>query len=209
MDKIEEIHSNLIASKLTLRRAAAKLIGKNEIIELGEPLWNAYQNEIKNPKAWETQVEMIKSLGLIRFKESKEAFYKICKENKEHDMVTSSAVKAYVRIARANIQDVNPILDLLSFGKFEVVSSAFEVLGEDKMMPPLKEILFFLDYVSKSTIVNEKGYTDFRVGLMCACAGWKGIPEVSVFLNECIKEEDSFFVKVASNALKGKYTAIS
>lgn len=60
------------------------------------------------------------------------------------------------------------------------------------MMPPLKEILFFLDYVSKSTIVNEKGYTDFRVGLVCACAGCKGIPEVSVFLNECIKEEDSF-----------------
>lgn len=74
-------------------------------------MWNAYQNEIKNPKAWETQVEMIKSLGLIRFKE---AFYKICKENKEHDMVTFSVVKAYVRIARANIQDVNLILDLLS-----------------------------------------------------------------------------------------------
>lgn len=209
MDKIEETYSNLTASKSTLRRVAAKLIGKNKITELGKPLWGAYQNEIKNPKAWEIQVEIIKSLGLIGFKESKEAFYKICKENKEHDMVTSSATKAYIRIARTNIQDVNPILDLLSFGKFEVVSSAFEVLGEDKMMPSLKEIIFFLDYVSKSAIVNEKGYTDFRIGLVCACAGWKGIPEVSVFLNECVKEEESFFVKVAINALKGKYTAIS
>ena len=124
-------------------------------------------------------------------------------------MVTSAATKAYIRIARASIQDVNPILDLLSFGKFEVVSSAFEVLGEDKMMPLLKEIIFFLDYVSKSAIVNEKGYTDFRIGLVCACAGWKGIPEVAAFLNECVKEDESFFVKVASNALKGKYTAIS
>ena len=209
MGKTEEINSDLIAGKAGLRRAAAKYIGKNNITESGKLLWDAYQNELKNSKGWETQVEMIKSLGLIGFKDSKDAFYKICKENKEHDMITSSAAKAYVRLARLSLQDISPVLDLLTFGKFEVVSSAFEVLGEDKMMPSLNEIIFLLDYVSKSAIVKEKGYTDFRIGLVCACAGWKEIPEVVLFLNECVKEQDSFFVKVASNALKGKYSAIS
>lgn len=205
----QEISQQLFVSKSSLRRAAAKYIGKNKIENLGDKLWDAYLNEAENPKTWETQVEMIKSLGLIRYAKAKQPLYSICKSNKKHDMITSSATKAYVRIARENLQDIIPVLDLLSFGDFEVVSSAFEVLGEDKMVPSEKEILFLLNYISKSNLVKEKGYTDFRIGFVCACAGFSDIPEVKLFLTKCLDNEDSFFAKVAINSLNRKYTAIS
>lgn len=62
---IDETKEKLTSSKSKDRRRAAKAIGSDNIHVLGDALYSAYLNERKDKRTWETQVEMIISLGLI------------------------------------------------------------------------------------------------------------------------------------------------
>lgn len=60
----EKLHS----TRSPERRSAAKKIGKKHITALGDELLDAYLQERKDKRTWETQTEMIKALGRIGHK---------------------------------------------------------------------------------------------------------------------------------------------
>jgi len=201
--KILEESKTLLDSNSTIkRRKAAFNIGKFKITELGEMLYLKFLEELKYKRHWETHVEMLKALGVIYYKEAKKKIYDICQVNKKHDMLTISAASAFIRIARNDIFDGKPVLELLGFANFSVATGIFSVLGQDKMLPSKSQIDKILNI--SDNFAYEIGYGDPRYGLAIAAAGWNG-EKVKMFLTKCLASQDTGLVYAAKNALEGKY----
>jgi hypothetical protein len=77
----DEVLEKLNSKKSPDRKRAAKEIGKNNIVELGDELYKKYLEEINDKRTWETQCEMIKSFGIINYKKAFEIIEKIVKQN--------------------------------------------------------------------------------------------------------------------------------
>ncbi|RQO73953.1 hypothetical protein DBR43_00665 [Pedobacter sp. KBW06] len=208
MSKIDEIKAQLSSSKVADRKKGAKTIGKELLKELGDDLWAAYLKQVNIANSWEAQIMMINSLGLIRYKPAKDNFYKICLENQEHDMITCYAAMAYTRIMRTSDNDVSPVFALFKFGGFSVINGALRGIAADKLILQKEEIEKLISLVEKIPQKHEVGYSDLRIGLACACAGWdKSL--VSGFLERCFTSPDKELINVAEKALKKKYSDIN
>ena len=202
-DKLKEL---LKSTKIADRNKAVKIIQENKITELGDDLFNLLNKEYEKGKSWQLIVACMNTLGDINYVKSKDFLYDICKKNLEHDMITASASAAYCRIVKNNKNDVKPVLHLLSFGNFAVVNGALESLAIDKVIPKDKEKIEIISVVNSFTPKREIGYSDVRVGLAVACAGWLGLPEVDEFLSKSLEESDyQPLTKAAEMAIKGKY----
>ncbi|MET0637488.1 MAG: hypothetical protein ABWZ25_15760 [Chitinophagaceae bacterium] len=207
----ESIIEKLSSKKSAERRKAAKDIGKQKITTLSEELFNAYLEEKKDKRTWETQTEMILSLGLIDYKPALSVIEPIVFLNASHDMITYASAQTYVRLKRKSIHDAQPIIELLKFGGLSLVDGALNPLAYDKMMPPREEIIELIQ-LSRDLHNHkdyERGYSDPRYGLAAACAGWdKKITED--FLNHCLATAgmDNSLIHAAEGSLKGKYIAL-
>ena len=153
-------------------------------------------------------MSIIDTLGLLKYEDASPLLKKICFENKERDMITAAASKAYCRTTRKDLSDVNSVLELLSFGKFAVVNGALKATGIDCVVPSETDQNSMISNVEKAGFEREKGYSDVRVGLALACAGWEKTEVVKSFLSNCIDSSYSPLQKVAQMALKGKYSNI-
>ena len=68
-ESISDIRGKLLSKKSTERRSSVKKIGVYLLKEMEDDLYLAYLKE-KNPRTWETQCAMIKSLGKLTSKKN-------------------------------------------------------------------------------------------------------------------------------------------
>lgn len=217
----EETITMLNSKKSADRRRAAKEIGKLKLSEFGNDLYSSYLKEKQDKRTWETQTEMIKSLGLLDYKDALQEMESIINVNIPHDIVTSVAATTFVQLKRDSINDTKPVIDLLNFGSVSVISGALYSLPIDRMIPPENEIELI---INKSWDINkhpdrighEFGLIDSRIYLALACSDWN--PNLTKgFLNHCIKTafninrfdrpvENTNLIAVCENSLKGKYS---
>lgn len=221
MMTIEEIRESLKSNKSAERRRAAKEIGKSKLHELGKELYEAYCKEKQDTRTWETQTEMVKSLGLIEFKEALNEIEKIVKKNLPHDMITMAAATAYVQLKKDSKNDAEPVTELLKFGSVSVISGALLSLVADRMIPANNEIE---EIIKRSWDINrhpdrighEFGLIDSRIYLALACADWE-LNLTKDFLNHCIETafdmnrfnkpvKNQGLIAVCENSLKGKFS---
>jgi hypothetical protein len=207
----EDLKQKLLSKKSAERRRAAKEIGKLNLTDTGDELFEAYQKERKDTRSWETQTHMILSLGLINYKPALPIIEEIVRLNNPHDMITDAAAQTYVRLNRKSLHDAKPVLKLLQSGGLSVVDGALTPLGYDRMIPPDDEIVELIQlgwdlHKHKDRIGYEGNFTDPRYGLAAACAGWK-LELTYDFLTHCIAtaEDDTPLLYVANNSLKNKY----
>ncbi len=212
-EELAQIATDLQSSKSEKRKSAAKKISKNRLAGLGEPLFAAYLKERQDKRTWETQCEMIKALGLIDYKKALECLFERVKQNVPHDTITTYAALAYVRLKRKSLDDGEPVLELLKFGRLSVISGALMVLAMDKMMPDNNTIEKIIRtcwdiHKHKDRIGIEYGLTDDRKYLAIACANWdKNL--VKDFLNHCIETAEKYdnnLREVSQNSLNGKFS---
>ena len=207
----EEIRSKLHSTKSNDRRCAAKEIGKLKLTDLADELFQAYLKEKMDKRTWETQVEMILSLGLLDFKNALIEIETIIKANHPHDMITYAAAQTYVRLKRKSLNDASPVLELLKFGGLSTVSGCLNPLGYDRMQPDEKQIteLIKLSLDLHKHKDYEPAYGDPRYGIAAACAGWDK-KLTKEFLEHCIATAGKHtpLIYVAENSLKGKYVKL-
>ena len=170
----EEIREKLFSKKSPDRKKAAKTIAKNKLKEFGDELYAQYLEEKKDKRTWETQCEMIKTLGLIDYKQAIENIYEIVKENQPHDAITLYAALAYIRLKRKSINDGKVALELLDFGRISIIEGVLMVLAIDKMIPD-NEIIEKI--IKKCWNLHQHedmdvGIGDCRKYLAIACANW-------------------------------------
>lgn len=218
---IDEIKEKLTSKKSADRKRGAKEIGKIKAVELGDFLFEKYLIERNDTRTWETQCEMIKALGLLNYTNAISEIELIVKNNIPHDMITTEATIAFVRLKRKNINDGKPVLELLKFGSVSVICGALEVLAIDQMLPDdetIKDILLLSWDINKhkDRVGYEYGLIDSRKYLAIACANWS-IELTRDFLNHCIETaceinsfgksvQDDNLIAVCQNSLKGKFS---
>lgn len=207
MNKLQEL---LFSNKAKDRKKAAKEIGEKNIQELADVLFRSFLKEYESGKSWETIVQMILSIGVLKVKPALTIISEIVHKNKSHDMITYAAAQSYVRLTRTSLSDISPITELLAFGGLSVVDGALSPLAYDKMTPTNNDILKLFKlcwnlHEHKDRVGFESGYTDPRYGLAAACTNWdKSI--TYEFLNHCINtaKNDSSLLKAANTILQGK-----
>ena len=216
-----ELLEKLNSTKSSDRRRAAKEIGKLKLVDFGNQLYESYLIEKQDKRTWETQTEMIKSLGLLDYKKASLEMERISNENKPHDMITSAAATSFVQLTRQSIYDSQPVLTLLNFGSVSVISGALQSLAIDRMMPPENEIELI---IKKSWDINkhpdrigqEFGLIDSRIYVALACSQWNQ-NLTSNFLNHCIKTaininrfnqpvQNTNLIAVCENSLNGIFS---
>lgn len=216
---IDEIKEKLVSSKSKDRQRAAKAIGVEKHQVLGDELYSAYMKERSDKRTWQTQFEMIRSLGLIDYKPALEMISHIVEANDPLDMITSAAAESHVRLARKSTNDAKSIVELLSFGSLSVIDGVLLVLAEDQMIPSneqIEEIIKISWDINKhkDRIGQEYGIMDSRIYLALACHNWD-IDLTDQFLNHCIETayninsfgkpvENRNLIDVCNNSLKGK-----
>ena len=198
----DDLIADLTDKASAKRRKAAKLIGARNLAEAGKALYEALQKEEADPRTWETQGELIRSLGLVAYKPAAPHLLSIVKRNPDHDMVTILAATAYCRLERQSLADASPVIALLQFAGFSVATGAFLALGCDRMVPDDTAIATIIGYARQFDYV--KGYGDPRYGVAVAAAGWPPAATKS-FLEECLSSKDSGVVDAATSSLKKKY----
>jgi hypothetical protein len=207
----EEKKTKLHSTKSADRKRAAKEIGKLNLTDLGDDLYQAYLKETKDKRTWETQVEMILALGQLDYKNALSEMDTIIKANNPHDMITYAAAQTYVRLKRKSLSDASPVLELLQFGGLSTVSGCLNPLGYDKMQPDesqIKELIKYTWDLNKHKDY-EPGYGDPRYGIAAACAGWDR-QLTKDFLEHCLATAngDTPLEYVSENSLKGKYVKL-
>lgn len=196
----------LLSSKKTVEvKKAAKFLQKNLIPELEDSVLAALQREmLRNIKSWETKSELIKCIGLNKYKKALPIIEDIAEKNEEHDMITISAGATLVRLKKKNNSDVSEIIYRLQTMKFSLGYGMFEALGQDKMIPSKEDIKKIIDSAWDFGKNSEKQYGDPRYGLVIACAGWDK-ELVTDFLKHCIETGDESIKNAAEYSLKGIY----
>lgn len=220
----EELHEHLRSKRTGERRSAAKLIGKEKITSLSAALFEAYIKEKNDKRTWETQVEMIKAIGLLGYKQAFPDIEAIITQNLPQDAVTLFAARTYVQLKRTSLNDGKPVRTLLALNGLSVSTGALMALSYDRMIPDredCKEIIKACWDINKhpDRIGSEYGLTDPRYYLAAACAGWD-IQLTAGFLHHCISTafnidrsgkpaENKPLVDVCKKALSGKYVRVN
>lgn len=199
---IELIKADLSHAQSPKRRAAAKKVGKFQIYQLKVELFDAYLKERKDSRTWETQTEMIKSLGRIGCTEVLPYLEEIIKINVEFDAITDVAAAAYVRLKSRDKEYVPIIYQLFEKGKFAVRSGALHVLFYDQIIPKNEDIVTLANLVNASNHPEDDGFMDLRQTLACAMSLWP--KEIVAPYLESYKKIQWVSKDVIEHALKGK-----
>jgi len=204
-DDVIQIEQELQNNQSAKRRSSAKKIGKNELTQLGDQLYNAYKKECEDKRTWETQTEMILALGRIGYKNALQDLEQIIKKNEPHDMITIAAARSYVRLKRANLNDAKPVIELMQEGNLSVLNGALGVLTYDDMKPSedeIKKIIALLDTKQESDI-SIRGLSDPRSFLISAMSKWDK-KLCSEYLNRFVNSDNSRLKTIAESAINGK-----
>ncbi len=102
-EEINAICENLVSTKSSNRRSAAKKIRKYNLTRLGDELYNAYLKEKVDKRTWETQMEMIQTLGKIGYKKALSEILSIVEKNEKLDMIQSDMVTYATAFAQIKI----------------------------------------------------------------------------------------------------------
>lgn len=174
-EEINVICENLVSAKSSNRRSAAKKIRKYNLTKLGDELYNAYLKEKADKRTWETQMEMIQTLGKIGYKKALSEILSIVEKNEKLDMITFAAALSFVRLERTNLCDISPIMKLLEFGELSVLCGAMASLTFDDVIPAEDDISVIIQKMEsfEEGRIYVTGVHDPRGYLISAMALWK------------------------------------
>ena len=160
-------------------------------------------------RSWEVACIAINALGTNGYTPAKDFLRGLWCTGADHSMVVYSAARAYVRIARNDLSDASPVLEIVREGGYSAKEGALNALGYDKMIPSENEMTALLTLCWDFGADRDKrGLGDPRYGLVAACAGWRELLVTNDFLKHCIDTGDPPVQHVAANSLAGKYVRL-
>jgi|GEM_PF-5968271 len=202
-EEILQIENDLQDNKSAKRKNASKKIRKYKLYELGDALYKAYIEEYNDIRTWETQEEMILALGYIDYKKS---LPEIQKRISSLDRNVAVSARTYVRLKRENLNDIEPILELVKSDNPQLIGGATSVLTFDNMTPSdedIKKLISIFDQKYKDDVFVPQGTTDPRIYLMSAMSRWNKLI-CETYIMRFLNSSNYYLKKSAELAFKGK-----
>lgn len=163
------------------RRSAALKLRKLGDLAAGPALLDALKNELKDPRTWETQYQMIMALGHSGTTDAIPLLEILAHEPfVERTMVLVAIGDALVRLSRSSDADAGPVLKLLSIANAgSLHDGALRAVAMLRMR--------FNDAETGEIIraVDAAEVESLKFWLIAACPGWSG-PDVNRFVEGCL-----------------------
>jgi HEAT repeat protein len=191
---------NLLGDKRSpRRRSGAKKLRQLGDVAAGAALLDALRAEVKDPRTWETQYQMIMALGVCRHQRALPFLRKLARTQFEASTLYLALGDAIVRLARKHKNDVLPVIECAKSGNDMLADGAFRAMAMLRMVPGKGAVARVIDFVSARPAEDP-----LRFWVVAAAPGWKG-PKVERFLRECASNQHTSTRDAAADALLGKY----
>lgn len=196
---LDALLQRLIAPQAATRRTAAKTLRKLKIKVTGSHVLAALKWEIKNPKSWDTQYQMILAIGECGYAEALPYLQGMAKLPRQHATVGVALGDAIVRLNRSQEHDAAPILEILGGTDRDLIDGAFRAMALLHMVPSADAIATIVQFA------DQLPYEDaLRLWVAAAAAGWDGLA-VRSFLAHCSRSPREEVRKAAEASAEKKY----
>jgi hypothetical protein len=192
---LRELHSPNPAK----RRAAARMFRRLRIPSTGPALLEALRTEVRDPRAWETQYQLIMAVGECAYRDGLPFLLERLKLKRQETMIGVALGDAIVRLSRSHDHDIGPVLQILGGPDRDLIDGAFRAMAMLRMVPPPE---------AQTTIVEFADHLPpddpLKLWAAAAAAGWhaKG---VRGFLDRCRHSPRQDVRRAAEASSAGKY----
>jgi hypothetical protein len=182
------------------RRSAALKLRKLGSRAAGPALLDALKSELKDPRTWETQYQMIMALGHSGTTEAIPLLEILAHEPfVGRTMVLVAIGDALVRLSRSSDTDAGPVLKLLSIANVgSLHDGALRAVAMLRMRFDDAETREIIRAVDAAEVESRKFW------LIAACPGWSG-SEVDRFVERCLSSTRADVREAAADAKLKKY----
>lgn len=195
---LEPTVRELRAKQSPKRRAVAKKLRKLADPAAGPYLVDALINEIKDPRTWETQYQMVMALAECRHVEAKPLIAELSHRNFEATMVYLALGDALVRLSPGH--EVEVVITLIDEARHRMlIDGALRALAMLRLVPSEPAIQRILDYAAPLPIDDGN-----RFWIIAACPGWPAKLTQS-FLTDCARTDRTDFQEALELAKRGRY----
>jgi hypothetical protein len=190
------------ASSATRRRGAKRLRAL-AATDTAPALRAALAREVRDPRTWETQYQMIMALAMTGTSDDVPLLRSLAEQSRAATMVDVALADALVRLGREHEQDATPVFwcldqpgDLLADGALRAVAMLRLTFSDDVVEA-------ILDRVEA-----EPAASPLRFWPAVAAAGWSGV-RVEAFLHACAAGPREDVALVAKESLAGRYRKVN
>lgn len=199
-ETIQMLLEQLGDSRSSKRRAAAKKLRKLRATTAGPALLAALEREVRDPRTWETQYQMIMALGESGYREALPFLETLSRQSLEATMVYIGLGDAIVRLSQSGPSDLSPVLKRLRESQNPMLlDGAFRAMAMLRLVPESAEIIEIISFVTK--LAPDDG---LRFWVAAAAPGWRG-SHVNVFIEDCAQSSRPDLQEAASLARMGRY----
>lgn len=194
-----EFISQLSHKRSPKRRAAAKALRKLGDMTACPYLLEALREEVKDPRTWETQYQMIMALGECACDGALSYLKSMALSHFDATMVYVAIGDSLVRLQPDSDAKTRAIKEMMQSGNTMLVDGAFRAMAMLRLTPDDETVSEIVAYVS-----TENRDDSLRTWVAAAAAGWN--PDlVAPLLKECASSSDQQLARAANSSLKRKY----
>ena len=195
---LDALLERLIAPQAATRRTAARMLRKLKIKPTGSAVLSALRAEIQDPKATETQYQMIMALGECGYAEAL-PFLRGMAKAAQPPLIRVGLGDAIVRLSRTHPHDAGPVLEILGGPDRDLIEGAFRAMAMLHMVVAPEAMASILEFADPLEVDDP-----LRLWVAAAAACWES-KGVRGFLDRCRHAPREDVRKAAEASSRGKY----
>lgn len=181
---------------------AAKAISKKSLSGYCAHLTAALKEQIKNPKSWETQCELIKAIGKTGCVEVLPLLKDLINKDYESTILYSELAFSILLIENISESNIDFLFQSLEKRNVSQIAGACAALLYRKIIPTEEEISQIVSEIV--TYTEDEGHIITPRGYIAAIAYLWPASTVKDFLESCKKSSSRVISQIAEDSLHGK-----
>ena len=181
------------------RRQAAKRLRVLCDDAAGPALYEAIQAEVRDPRTWETQYQMIMALGACNYSPAAELLVELASKQDGYRMVGVAVGDALTRIEWETSKTLAVVERSMTDWSTAVADGAFRALAMLHIVPSDELVERVIAFAKKTP-----SHDPLRYWVVAAAAGWES-PSTNRFLRSCKRSINSELAELAKTSLAGTY----
>jgi hypothetical protein len=187
-------------AKSPQRRRAAKKLRKLRDAAAGPALLEALRREVRDPRTWETQYQLVMALGECDHRAASPFLAELALRPIEATMIYVALGDALVRLSGGAEEMARAAVRILKDSTHDMLKDgALRALAMVRVVPDAEVIREIVAFVRARPLEDPR-----RFWVVAAAAGWKG-PEVDEFLTECLSSPRRDVRDAAASSKQGRY----
>ena len=196
---LPEAITQLTDARSARRRAAAKRLRALAAPAAGPALLEALRREVRDPRTWETQYQMIMALATCGHQPALPFLRELALKPLDATMIYVALGDAIVRLSRDHPNDPTPVDWCLTALNDMLADGALRAVAMLRLTLDDATVDRILDFLS-----GRNPHDGLRFWPAAAAAGWTG-PRVKAFLTECVGSPREDISEAALASLEGRY----